>query len=631
MEGGRGRVAGDVEVAQLQLVLRADARSRPPSRATSTPQRSSSRSVWSRLGSGSTTVVSPVGEQPGQQHAGLDLRGGDRQRVLDPAQRRARDRERRRSGPRARRSRAPIRAQRRRRSGRRAGGGSTRRRRASSSRPAGPASQPGSSRISVPALPTSIGAAGGRRARAARCRGWSARPPRALHQRAQRLHRVQRRVRVGGVEVARHPHGVGRSSRPAARRGGRATCRPARRACRAAGRRGRSAASSRDLRAQRAVRRAAAGAPRGRRGRAPAARPSRRRARRPLGLAPAGGVDGGEPLRARAAHRARACSSPIAARSTPSRATSSSSAPGGVAVGARGSPPTARRRRGPRASCRGTRCRPARRAGRRRRRAARAPARPGAARGSCAPPRRRAPARVQATSRPPSASTARPSASSGSSASPAGTRPTCAPASRPGDDAAQPEVSAPRHRVRGRRAARSRGTPPFTDAVSATTRPGAAASTCRTTSAVPPGGTATSTSSQPSRPVERVGHGEAVGGGGRAHVGVGVVARAAERAQQRAADQAEPDDAESSRLDLLAASARSRATASCGTVGRRRVRGAAPGPRGRSRGSASRPGSAAGRAPRRARGRRRRGPRTRSGSGTRRAARGWGATRSWSG
>ena len=52
---------GHVQVAQLQLVLATQTPIRPPSRRMSTPQRSSSRSVWSRLGSGSITVVSPGG------------------------------------------------------------------------------------------------------------------------------------------------------------------------------------------------------------------------------------------------------------------------------------------------------------------------------------------------------------------------------------------------------------------------------------------------------------------------------------------------------------------------------------------------------------------------------------------
>ena len=95
------------------------------------------------------------GQQPRHQHARLDLRRGHRQRVLDPAQRHAVHAERREAvvaGPRSRRPSA--------RSGR--GDRSTGRRRIDSSPskvhspPGWPASQPGASRISVPALPTSM-------------------------------------------------------------------------------------------------------------------------------------------------------------------------------------------------------------------------------------------------------------------------------------------------------------------------------------------------------------------------------------------------------------------------------------------------------------------------------------------
>ena len=115
----------------------------------------SMRSVWSRLGSGSTTLVSPSASRPGEQQARLDLGAGDRQLVG-----RCRAAARPRSlaaaaAPRGRSGRRPSRAAAR-RSGRPGGGGSTRRRRASSSPPRCPASQPGSSRSRVPALPTSI-------------------------------------------------------------------------------------------------------------------------------------------------------------------------------------------------------------------------------------------------------------------------------------------------------------------------------------------------------------------------------------------------------------------------------------------------------------------------------------------
>ena len=50
-----------------------------------------------------------------------------------------------------------------------------------------------------------------------------------LDERAERAHRVERRVRVGGVEVVVDAHRRRRSSRRAARRGARSTCRAARR------------------------------------------------------------------------------------------------------------------------------------------------------------------------------------------------------------------------------------------------------------------------------------------------------------------------------------------------------------------------------------------------------------------
>ena len=58
MERGGGRVAGDVDVAELELVVLGDldpvAVAGDPA-----PARASSRSVWSRLGWGSITVVLP--------------------------------------------------------------------------------------------------------------------------------------------------------------------------------------------------------------------------------------------------------------------------------------------------------------------------------------------------------------------------------------------------------------------------------------------------------------------------------------------------------------------------------------------------------------------------------------------
>ena len=139
-------------------------------------------------------------QQAGDQHARLDLRGGHRQLVVDALAARApRDRERRQAARRGARPARPSAAAARRR-GRPAGGGSTRRRRASTRRRAGPRASPGSSRISVPALPTSIGrrCVGRRAGPAPRI---TSSPSRRSTHRAERLHRVQRRVRVRGVEV----------------------------------------------------------------------------------------------------------------------------------------------------------------------------------------------------------------------------------------------------------------------------------------------------------------------------------------------------------------------------------------------------------------------------------------------
>ena len=161
---------------------------RSPSRVIRQPERASRRSVWSRLGSGSITVVVPEASRPAISTHDLTcaeatgsvysiprsgmpctVNGGEAALVrVDP--------------------RAHL-AQRRWRRGRRAGGGSTRRRRSVHSPPGWPASQPGASRISVPALPTSMCASRGRRA--APGRGSSAcpgrRPPRpARRARARR-------------------------------------------------------------------------------------------------------------------------------------------------------------------------------------------------------------------------------------------------------------------------------------------------------------------------------------------------------------------------------------------------------------------------------------------------------------
>ena len=79
------------------------------------PKCASSRSVWSRLASASTTTVSPGRGQPGQQHRRLDLGGGHR-RAIDDRHRVARAGERDRqpaavghAASRARRSARPDR------------------------------------------------------------------------------------------------------------------------------------------------------------------------------------------------------------------------------------------------------------------------------------------------------------------------------------------------------------------------------------------------------------------------------------------------------------------------------------------------------------------------------------------
>ena len=127
--------------------------------AFSVRDRAPPRAACARCGRGSgarsITRRRPLGEQAGEQQARLHLGAGDRQAVLDPAQLGAADRERRQPLVARRRPRRPSAAAAR-RPGRPAGGGSTRRRRGSTRRSGCPASQPGSSRSRVPALPTSI-------------------------------------------------------------------------------------------------------------------------------------------------------------------------------------------------------------------------------------------------------------------------------------------------------------------------------------------------------------------------------------------------------------------------------------------------------------------------------------------
>ena len=194
-ERGRGRVAGDVDVGRA----RARRRCRRVTRRSVAARRRRPAAQQHALGVVAAAArlghaVVAVGQQPGEQHARLDLRAGDRQLVVD---RRAGARPWTVNGgkrPVARVDRGAHQRAAARRSGRRAGGGSTRRRRASSARPSWPASQPGSRRISVPALPTSIGPSGSLRARAGRRRGRRARPPRCSTSAPSARTRVERRV-----------------------------------------------------------------------------------------------------------------------------------------------------------------------------------------------------------------------------------------------------------------------------------------------------------------------------------------------------------------------------------------------------------------------------------------------------
>ena len=67
----------------------------PGSNATGAPSAASARSVWSRVGAGSRTVVEPSRGQTGEQDGALDLRARDLRPVLDPAEPAAADHDRR--------------------------------------------------------------------------------------------------------------------------------------------------------------------------------------------------------------------------------------------------------------------------------------------------------------------------------------------------------------------------------------------------------------------------------------------------------------------------------------------------------------------------------------------------------
>ena len=197
-----------------------------PLRWIATPARSSIRSVWSRLRCGSRDGRGAVGGERGQQHARLDLGAGDGQLVGDRAQARAAHASAAGSARRVRCSSAPI---------WRSGSAirSTGRRRIDSSpssvneRPSWAASQPGSRRSSVPALPTSIGLLGLARlaqAGAADHDLLAAHLARARRARARPRAWTSCRRRAGSARSAP----ARRPSRRAARRGGRSTCRAAR-------------------------------------------------------------------------------------------------------------------------------------------------------------------------------------------------------------------------------------------------------------------------------------------------------------------------------------------------------------------------------------------------------------------
>ncbi len=174
----------------------------------------------------------PVGEQPGEQQAGLHLRARDRQPVLDPVQLGASHAQRGQPIV-ARRDLGAHQPQRLDRPGRPVGAGSTRRRRGVHSPPGCPASQPGSSRSSVPALPTSIGSPVASAPRSPTPRPATA-PRRACrHSPVASDLGAERLAPPRGSSACRRPRGsCGRRSRPrrsprSAPRGGRSTCRAA--------------------------------------------------------------------------------------------------------------------------------------------------------------------------------------------------------------------------------------------------------------------------------------------------------------------------------------------------------------------------------------------------------------------
>ena len=206
VEGGRRRVARDVDRVERELVaggvtvIAVAVAGRGRRRRAA-----SSRSVWSRLGSGSTTVVAPAASRPASSTQRLDLGGGDRQRVLDPVQRPPGDRERReaplaRLEPRAHRGERPRDAVDRAAADARVAV----ERPAAAVLPGEPAGQQPQQRAGVADVDrgavrgaAQAGAVDHQRAVA------------LLDPRAQRADRRERRVRVGRGEVVRHAHGRG--------------------------------------------------------------------------------------------------------------------------------------------------------------------------------------------------------------------------------------------------------------------------------------------------------------------------------------------------------------------------------------------------------------------------------------
>ena len=202
-ERGRRGIGGDRRTPRAASARRRCERViASPWRSIRTLAWASSRSVWSRMGS-ARRRSSRRREQPGEQHAGLDLRAGDRQLVADPLQAPADDGERRQPAV-ARAISAPI---------WRSGSAirSTGRRRidsspSSSNDAAGlsgePAGQQPHQRAGVADVDRSV-----RVGRAAQAGSADHDLVGAmLDERAESLDGRQRRERVGGLEIAAHAH-----------------------------------------------------------------------------------------------------------------------------------------------------------------------------------------------------------------------------------------------------------------------------------------------------------------------------------------------------------------------------------------------------------------------------------------